>query len=209
MTEFEPKPPKAASPLDLLEQALETHSGKTIMLEDLRDTFGDRSFGFLLMIGTIPSLIPIPGVGSAFGFIPLWFGILMLLGKSEPWLPKFLLQYKLPRAMFKDFITKAKPYWNRIDDVIHPRFFWLFAPLALRFWGLVIIILSCYILLPGPLTNLLPALAILGISMAILTRDGLLAIGSFVYGLLAMALLTLIYGGLLVALFLGIQKLVM
>ena len=209
MSEFEAKPPKAASPLELIERALDMHSGKTIALEDLREAFGDRSFGFLMLVGTIPSLIPIPGIGSAFGLLPLWFGVLMLLGKSEPWLPAFMLNYKLPRGMFQDFLKHARPYWDRIDDVIHPRFFFLFAPLALRVWGLIVIILSCFILFPGPLTNLLPSLAILGIAMAILTRDGLLALASLVWGIFSMALLIFIYGSLLLGMVLMVQKLLM
>ncbi|PTE19558.1 ABC transporter permease, partial [Cereibacter changlensis JA139] len=68
-----------------------------------------------------------------------------------------------------------------------PRLAPLTAPAAERVLGALCLVLSIVLLLPIPLGNMLPAVAICGIAMGILERDGLwIAFG------LAVALLSLV-----------------
>lgn len=198
--------PKGVSPLDLLEQALTSRAGDTITLEELRVALGERSFGFVLILACIPSLIPVPGVGSVAGFLPMILGAMLVAGYQQPWLPSFVLNRPIPQRYLFGFLEKAKPLWAQVEKLIHPRWEWVFSPIGERVMGIIVIIHCIFILFPGPLTNLLPAAALVVLGLAMVTKDGILALLAYALGFVFMTFLVLVYGGLMYAGYLGLQR---
>ena len=63
----------------------------TIRFRDVFAGLGERAFGMLLFIATLPAFIPIPGVGGAVsGPLAILIGVPLLIGLRMPWLPGFI-----------------------------------------------------------------------------------------------------------------------
>lgn len=197
---------REGGPLAVLEGALTHRAGAKITLEELRVAMGERSFGFLLIVACVPGLIPIPAVGSIIGFIPLMLGAMLVMGRSTPWLPGFVLHKPILQKYFHSFLAYAKPWWARGEKLVHPRLGFVFSPVGERVMGVIIMMLAAFIIFPGPLTNLLPSLALTILGLAVVEKDGLLALGAYLFGAAVMVFLTLLYGGLLYSGYVALQK---
>jgi hypothetical protein len=153
------------------------------ILADLRQ----GAFGMLLFIGTLPSFIPIPGLaGGISGPLVMLVGAQLLLGLGEPWLPQFIAMRGPMRhsvVRFRDVIAKPLRWLERM---VRPR--WpamLDSRLARAFTGLLLLLLGLLLLLPIPFTNYLFGLLLLIYVFALLERDGMLLLGAWLLGLVA------------------------
>lgn len=194
------------SPFTVLQNALDANRGASISLGQLRDALGDKSFGYLLILAVLPSAIPVPGLNSALGLLPMVLGFNLLLGGQKPWLPGFILNYKLPKKIFQDFFGVAEPVWRRYAAFIRPGWAFMCTNAMERLMGLFIIFMSFIIILPGPLTNVLPAIALVILAVGIIVKDGRVVLLSFASGAGILAVLTFLYGSLLYLLALGIKE---
>ena len=82
-------------------------------------------------------------------------------------------------------LPKVLPWLERIEAVSRPRLAFLFGTLGERLIGVACTLLALVLILPIPLGNMLPAVAVSVLSLALVQRDGLLAI--FGYGLVALS----------------------
>src|SRR3546814_20595413 len=83
-----PRPPGTRALLALLAAG---DPDETIRFCDVFAGLGERAFGMLLFVATLPAFIPIPGVGGAIsGPLAILIGLQLLAGRSIPWLPKFI-----------------------------------------------------------------------------------------------------------------------
>lgn len=62
---------------------------EVVTLQELLKLSGDRTFGFLLVMLSFPSALPVPapGYSTPFGLLILLLAVQMLWGRHEPWLP--------------------------------------------------------------------------------------------------------------------------
>lgn len=194
------------SPFTVLQKVLDETRGNSISLGQLRDGLGDKSFGYLLVLSVLPSAIPLPGLNSVLGLLPMFLGINLLWGGQKPWLPEFALNYKLPKKMFQDFFVQAEPFWRKYAAFIRPSWSFMCTNVMERVMGLFIIFMSFIIVLPGPLTNVLPAIALLVLALGIIVKDGRVVALSFASGVAAVAILTFLYGSLFYLLALGLKE---
>src|SRR5690606_7829099 len=65
---------------------------------------------------------------------------------------------------------------RKIEAISRPRLVVLFSPLGERVLGLVCTLLAVVLILPIPLGNMLPALAVSVLSFSLIQRDGLIAL---------------------------------
>jgi hypothetical protein len=151
-----------------------------VSLGQIADRFGGRAFGALLFVLAIPNLLPLPpGSTTVLGFPLLILAPQVALGLRRPWLPRFLYRRPIRRADLKRAFDKVIPILKRIETVSSPRLTFLFGSVGDRLIGLVCTALALVLILPIPLGNLAPsiALALFGLSLAL--RDGLLAIATY------------------------------
>jgi hypothetical protein len=107
------------------------------------------------------------------------------LGRETPSLPVFVSRRGLPRGKLQDFLAgRARRYIERIENAIHPRRDWWVngtpRKLLLITWALLILLLA----LPIPFDNLIPAWAIMFFCMALIERDGTMAVLGWLFTLL-------------------------
>ncbi|QJE73127.1 exopolysaccharide biosynthesis protein [Aerophototrophica crusticola] len=147
----------------------------------LIDGMGERAYGLLMLLCALPNCVPgPPGVSTVTGMPILLFAFQMLLGSPRPWLPRFLRDRSFARSDMLTMVNKALPYMRRVERVAKPRLPGMVAGLAERVAGAVVLFLSVILVLPVPLGNLFPAVAIAIMAIALLERDGLVMLIGYV-----------------------------
>ena len=172
-----------------------------LRMGDVLHGLGDRSFGMLLFVSTIPAFIPIPGVGGAIsGPLVILIGVQLLIGLRQPWLPKFLARrgpHRHAMARFRDLLA---PWLTRLEKVVKPRLpVLLDHRLADFFTGVLLVLLGLLLSLPIPFTNYLFGALLLLFAFALLERDGWLMAMAWAAGVIAIAVFGVLSGSLAAA----------
>ncbi|RDY69675.1 exopolysaccharide biosynthesis protein [Lysobacter soli] len=172
-----------------------------LRMGDVLHGLGDRSFGMLLFVSTIPAFIPIPGVGGAIsGPLVILIGLQLLIGLRQPWLPKFLARrgpHRHAMARFRDLLA---PWLTRLEKVVKPRLpVLLDHRVADFFTGVLLVLLGLLLSLPIPFTNYLFGALLLLFAFALLERDGWLMAVAWAAGIIAIAVFGVLSGSLATA----------
>jgi hypothetical protein len=169
-----------------------------ISLGEMIHAFGARGYGILMILFALPNLLPIyiPGWSPIFG-IPLGIVCLQLaLGYPEPRLPRVLTDRSMKREDLQMIVEKAIPSVQRIERFIRPRPSVLTGWKADRIVGAYGVFLACLVIIPLPLTNGPPSLAVAIMAMGLLEEDSRAVAAGAVFGLVATAIAFFIIGGL-------------
>lgn len=172
-----------------------------LRMSDVLHGLGDRSFGMLLFVSTIPAFIPIPGLGGAIsGPLVILIGLQQLFGMREPWLPAFLAKRGPHRSAMARFRDLLAPWLTRLEKLVRPR-----ATVILDhrlgdfFTGLLLVLLGLLLSLPIPFTNFLFGGLLVVFALALLERDGYLMGIAWVAGVIAIAVFGILSGSLAAA----------
>ena len=179
----------------VLDDFLSHDHGARIALGDLVDILGDRAFGALLLILSIPNILPVPGLSTATGLPMLLIGAQIAAGRDRPWLPRRIAAVTLERDAFLRVIAKAKPHVDWLERHLRPRLPALTAPAAERLLGLAVMILAAVLALPIVFGNQPPALAIALIALGLIEKDGVFVAAGLVAGLIAIAIVAAVLLG--------------
>lgn len=144
-----------------------------ISVADLLAAMGDRALGALMFVFAIPNVLPVPPGTSAILGAPLIFLAAQLMLGQAPWLPKLVADRSMSHADFAALVRRVAPWLRRAERMLRPRFPWLAQPPMEFVIGFVCMLLALVLVLPIPLGNVLPALAIAVLALGVLERDGL------------------------------------
>lgn len=160
-------------PLSAMLQAL-AHDDRRerIAVGDLLAGLGDRALAALLFVFAVPNVLPVPPGTSVVLGAPLVLLSLQLALGRRPWLPGVLARRTMSRADFGALVARIGPWLARAERLLRPRAERLARPPMEYLLGLVCLLLSLILVLPVPLGNMLPALAISLLALGILERDG-------------------------------------
>lgn len=186
--ELTTKPHESLS--DSLNHLLQNNVGASISLNTILDTVGDKSFGLLLMLLSLPSALPVPAAGysTPFGAIMMVLGFQMLFAKHTPWLPQFAKKRSIGSGLIQKMVGAADWFLKKIEHLIRPRMGIFCSRAGHVFLGGLVIIMSFLMILPIPLTNTAPAMVIFLIGTALSEEDGLLAFLAMIISILAIGL---------------------
>ncbi|WP_099864262.1 exopolysaccharide biosynthesis protein [Pararhizobium haloflavum] len=168
-----------------------------ISVGDLLIAMGDRAFGALMLVFALPNVIPTPPGTSAILGAPLVFLAAQMMFGQRPWLPKVIAARSMTRVDFAALVDRLGPWLARAEKLLKPRLSALTVQPAENVIGLLCLIMAIILVLPIPLGNILPALAISMFAFAILERDGVWVI----LGTSVFALTLFVVGGVVYALF--------
>jgi hypothetical protein len=193
----QPKPSLQTS--QLLQEFLQQHPENLIRLKVLIDGLGNRAFGPALLVCALPEALPLPiaGISAIIGIPLLLLSIQLLLGFSKPWLPRWLADRPIKRQNLEQSVHYTLRFLRKFEHVIRPRWKFATTPPIQRLLGLLFLLLSVVIFLPIPFGNVLPAIAIVVISLGLIEEDGVLVVG----GIVAAALILVIMTSAIVAFF--------
>ena len=156
-----------------------------VSIADLVRAMDGRAFGALLLIFALPNALPaIPGTSGILGLPLLFLAAQMALGRA-PWLPRFIASRGMARADFTTLVGRVTPWLERADKLTASRLHLLVDGPAERLIGLVCLVLATVLVLPVPLGNMLPGLAICMFALGLLERDGLWVLAGVLTGVVA------------------------
>ncbi|MEM8551135.1 MAG: exopolysaccharide biosynthesis protein [Pseudomonadota bacterium] len=175
---------------DILQDVRNAGCGDVVSVADILSAVGRRSFGALLLVPSILVVSPfsgIPGVPTTAALVIVLICAQYIVGRREVWLPRFVLRRSMSRARLNKAIDTASPIIGRLDRLVKPRWTFLLGRLSIAALAVVIALLA--LTLPPleilPFVSTTTGIIIALLSLALLARDGLLA-------LLALALTTVL-----------------
>jgi hypothetical protein len=118
-------------------------------------------------------VLPVPPGTSAVLGAPLVFLAAQLMIGRRPWLPRLLSSRSMSQTDFAALVRRIAPWLRRGERMLRPRLIWLARPPMEFAIGAVCLVLAIVLVLPIPLGNVLPAVAISLLALAIVERDGL------------------------------------
>lgn len=153
-------------------------SRERISVGDLLAVLGDRAIGALMFFFAAPNILPVPpGVSTLLGAPLLFLSAQLMLG-MRPWLPGIVTRRSLSRDDLATLVRRIVPWLAKAEKLLRPRVPVLARPPVEYLVGLVCLVLAALLMLPIPLGNTLPALAISLLALGVLERDGVwIAIG--------------------------------
>ena len=158
---------------DLLRDLAFDTARERISIGDLCDTFKDRALSTLIFLLAAPNMLPAPpGLSAVTGLPLLLLTLQLLLGKATPWLPRWIRQRSFARSDFTLMLVRLEPWLLRLERHLRPRLTLLARPVAERLVAFVLFFLSFILILPIPLGNVLPGMAISVVALGIVERDG-------------------------------------
>lgn len=162
-----------------------------ISIGDLLTALGDRAVGALMFVFAAPNILPVPpGVSTLLGAPLLFLSAQLMLG-MRPWLPGFVTRRSLSREDLASVVRRIVPWLAKAEKLLKPRANVLARPPVEYVAGFVSLVLAVILMLPIPLGNTLPALAISVLALGVLERDGVW----IALGFLASAVAGAVVGG--------------
>jgi hypothetical protein len=131
-----------------------------------------RSFGIIMLLIALVAIAP--GLSFIAGLLLMIPAVQMIAGKAAPVFPRRIATRSLPTRHLAAAVQRSIPLLRYLEKVIHPRWH---TPLEAtkRLVGTVVVLLSAtLVLIPIPLSNVVPASVIALISLAYLEEDGVL-----------------------------------
>jgi hypothetical protein len=166
--------PAAKATLSFMLQTLaHDASRERISISDLLAVLGDRALAALLFVFAVPNVLPVPPGTSTILGAPLVFLAAQLAFGRRPWLPAVIARRTMTRTDFAALVRRIGPWLARAERLLRPRAMRLALPPMEYLVGLVCLLLAIVLVLPVPLGNMLPALAISLLALGILERDGI------------------------------------
>jgi hypothetical protein len=180
----------------VLRAVADSAEGESISIGRIIEAFGERAFGLVLILFSLPNSVPAvpPGVAGIFGTPVLIFGIQMMLGHRRPWLPKTFMRREIPLSKFRKMIDVTEPKLQWLERFCKPRLTGLFGMVGDRAVGLFAVLVALCVLIPFPGTNLPPSIALVIVSLAVIEEDGILLIIGSLIGIAGMAYTATVLG---------------
>jgi len=161
----------------LLLVARDERLGPRLSIGELVDALGDQGFGLLLLILTLPNLVPgpmIPGFSVPFALGIAALGLQRFMGFEAPRLPQWIRRRTMSRAGFRRLIERCEIWLRRAGRLLRQRPNWLTHGPGRRLVGLTLVGLSLVLALPVPLGNSPMGFSIGIIALGVLENDGLM-----------------------------------
>jgi len=159
------------------------------------EQFDSRAFGAMLLVFGLLNCLPLPPGSSTILSLPiLLLAPQIAWGSDIPWLPRKLVDHPLKRDDLRGLFRRLTPIVRRMELVTRPRLKILFGPVGERLIGVVCTLLALVLVLPIPLGNLAPGATVAVLALALLQRDGLLALLGYLMAAVSVGLLVLSAG---------------
>lgn len=174
-----------------------------VTLADILLLAGERIFGFLLVILSLPSALPVPapGYSTPFGVLIFLLAVQLVAGAKTPWLPAKMLNHQIQLSTVQGFLKAGLPWLRRIEAIARPRLSYICTTLPGRVTiGVAIALMAISMMIPIPGTNTLPAMGIFVTAFGLSEDDSAISLGGLVLclmgGILTTSiLLALVWGG--------------
>ncbi len=181
----------------------EEERSETVTLAEILNLAGERIFGFLFVILSLPSALPVPAPGYSvpFGILLFVLAVQLIIGNKTPWLPRKMAKHPIKLELAQKFIKAGIPWLQRIEAITRPRFSYICTTLPGRVViGTAISLMAISMMIPIPGTNTLPAMGIFVTGFGLQEDDGAISLAGLVLclmgGILSISIIAaVVWGG--------------
>lgn len=176
-------------------QAIDAGAGDDgVQVSGIVDRLDERAFGLLILLLTIPCLVPgLPGAQIiAIGIFLL--AIQVVIGRREPWLPGWFMRAHVKKSWISAIAGFADKRLRWTEQVARPRLSFLTTGLGERLAALIMALAAVTVMLP--ITNTIPSIALTLLSLGLIQRDGLFTLAGAAVALGWITLLSALVAGL-------------
>jgi hypothetical protein len=167
-------------------------ANEAVQLRQVIAALEHRAYELLMMLLVLPFLVPVsvPGMSTPLGLLVAAISLPLALGRL-PWLPRRLLDARLPPGFFRKVFAATRGSVRLLERVLRPRWpgvtqgRWL---MRVHLAAICVMALALTLPMPIPLTNTFPAWAIFLLAAGAMERDGLCVLAGY-----AMALATAVW----------------
>lgn len=170
---------------EVLDQLEESVHGDAVLVEEVIEHLGRKSFAALMLVFSLISTSPasaIPGITATVAIIIFILVVQMIFGRDCVWLPKFIVRRRMSKAKLCKGIGWLRKPVHFVERHLKPRFTFFFHPPWL--YLPLILILGLTVFMPFmeviPTSGSIASAMIAFFAAALLTRDGALAIVSLI-----------------------------
>jgi len=170
---------------ELLDRFDDAAEANEVSFDDLMDMVGRRSFGSLLLLAGLITLAPVigdvPGVPTVIGVFVFLIAGQLLFGMDHFWLPRWLLERTVKSDHLKTAVRWMRKPANFIDKMLKARYTYFVNGTA----KYVIAAVCVGVALSMPIMEFVPFSAnaagavLTAFGLALITRDGLVALVAF------------------------------
>ncbi len=175
---------------EFLRKAIRSKKTDRVSINELKISLHERGFAILLMFFALPMSVPapyVPGLTTLFSVPIFILSGQMMFGVDSPYIPKYLAKKTIKRSFFRFLILKSSPLLRKIERFLKPRLFFFSSAKGNQLIGFFSLIFSISIALPLPFTNFIPALAIVIMSLGLLSHDGFTVFIGILIGFVGLA----------------------
>ena len=167
--------------VERLERRVSYERGLTI--DELIHAMEGKGHAAIITVLALPFSQPIqvPGLSMPFGIV-LFFSGLRISFAQQPWIPGWLRVKKIPPATAMALLEALRKLASLAEKILHPRWtYFCRNPFLHRMHGVLIAFLSILLALPLPIpfSNMLAAIPIVLIALALLEDDGLYLVAGY------------------------------
>ncbi len=167
--------------VERLERRVSHEHGLTI--DELMHALEGKGHAAIIAVLALPFSQPIqiPGLSMPFGIVLFYSGLRVAFAQ-QPWLPGWLRMKKIPPATAMALLEALRKVAGLAEKVLHPRWTHLCRnPFLHRIHGILIAFLSILLALalPIPMSNMLAAIPIVLMALALLEDDGLYLVAGY------------------------------
>ena len=167
-----------------------------LTLHQIRDRLDERAYGLLILLLSIPCLVPgLYGVPQVVGVIIIMIAAQLLAGREEPWLPRWVLNLRARGAWLKAMADFAETRLGWVDRLSRPRLTGFASGAGEKLAAIFMILATLTIVLP--FTNTIPSIGLALLSVGLIQRDGLFVIGGAIVATAWLSALGILATGLL------------
>ena len=156
-----------------LRRAAAELEGQTMSLQQLFRLHGRAGPGALLVVLSVPCMLPIPGAG-----VFMSMGMVMVAWMIWRYYPRLVMprkvgRWKLSATMARRALHTLAWMYDQASRVMRVRMAWWLQPLHRIWLAPLVALLALVIFLPIPFGNVLPAAVLMLIGLGLVFEDGL------------------------------------
>lgn len=185
-------------PLSVLQESLERQlTGDRVTIRALLCTLGRKSTELVLMLLSLPAIVPTPGIpaGLIFGTALSLVALQILIKAKRVSLPHPIERLEFSRSRLLAIVTRANGKMAFVERRLRERWLSFLSPTSVKALALLLVLMGVLIALPIPFGNVLPGIASLLVALGLMSRDGLVVAVGVGFGFLALSTFLVLFVG--------------
>ena len=165
----------------ILRDLLDDLDAETVPLSLILAELRGRAYGALSFVLALAGMLP--GISFIAGAVLIAIAAQLVVARPVPRLPRLIADRHIPARLLEKWLRRLLPWLEWVEKYVRPRVPLLSGAVMRSLSGLLLIFLGIALFIPVPFSQLLPGIAALVISFALLERDGPVLLIGLVLGL--------------------------